>query len=35
MVPAAIGNVVCGANGVRVCFVPFTPAKVLAAIKET
>ena len=35
MVPAAIGNAVFDAIGVRMRSVPFTPAKVLAAIKKT
>jgi hypothetical protein len=35
MVPAAIGNAVFDAIGVRLRSVPFTPAKVLAAIKKS
>jgi CO/xanthine dehydrogenase Mo-binding subunit len=35
MVPAAIGNAVFNAIGVRLRSVPFTPAKVLAAIRKS
>jgi nicotinate dehydrogenase subunit B len=35
MVPGAIGNAVFDAIGVRLRSVPFTPAKVLAAIKKS
>ena len=35
MVPAAIGNAVFDAIGVRLRSVPFTPAKVMAAIKKS
>jgi nicotinate dehydrogenase subunit B len=35
MVPAAIGNAVFNAIGVRLRSVPFTPAKVLASIKRS
>jgi nicotinate dehydrogenase subunit B len=35
LVPAAIGNAVFNAIGVRLRSVPFTPAKVMAAIKKT
>ena len=35
MVPAAIGNAVFDAIGVRLRSVPFTPAKVIAAIKKS
>jgi CO/xanthine dehydrogenase Mo-binding subunit len=34
MEPAAIGNAVSDASGVRLRSVPFTPVRVLAAIKK-
>jgi nicotinate dehydrogenase subunit B len=35
MLPAAIGNAVFDAIDVRLRSVPFTPAKVLAAVKKS
>jgi len=35
MVPAASGNAVFNAIGVRLCSVPFAPAKVSAVIKKS